>query len=232
MAKKKFYAVKKGAVPGIYTSWAETEVQVKGFPGAKFKGFAARDEAEAWLKNDQEKASTRRTTDRAILPAAPPPVVTGNETIIYTDGGAIGNPGPGGYGVVIVESSETRELSSAYRLTTNNRMELMACIAALREVKGTRNIIVLHSDSSYVVNGMSKGWVKNWQRNGWRKSDKQPVLNQDLWEELVQLASSLDITFKWVKGHAGNPLNERCDQLAVQAARGSEFEIDRGYEQK
>ena len=234
MAKKKFYAVRKGYNPGIYTSWPSAEAQVKGYAGAQFKGFAAEEEARRWLKGDVSLAPTRRNTSKGQTQAQAP----GDEQdckdvdiIIYTDGGAINNPGPGGYGVVIKHEGMQRELNGGYRLTTNNRMELMACIVALREIQGKKGKMVLFSDSSYVVNGISKGWVNNWQRNGWIKSDKKPVLNKDLWQELLLLSQSLDIQFRWVKGHAGNPLNERCDKLAVKSAKGSGLPADHAYEQ-
>ena len=137
--------------------------------------------------------------------------------IVYTDGGAIGNPGPGGYGVVI---KDKKELFGGYNLTTNNRMEMMAVIKALEELYGEKKQIFLHSDSKYVVNGITKGWAEKWKANNWIKpSDKKPALNADLWAALLDLLMGLDVTFCWVKGHAGNPLNERCDQLANGTAK-------------
>ncbi len=106
----------------------------------------------------------------------------------------------------------------------------MGAIVALRELEVRDKQVTLYSDSSYVVNGINKGWAKKWRRNGWIKSDRKPAVNQDLWSELLELAEGLNIQFKWVKGHAGNPLNERCDQLAVAAARKSDLPVDYGYE--
>lgn len=230
MATKKFYAVAKGRRPGIYTSWPLAETQVKGFPGARFKGFASRREAEAWLA-DPAGPSRRRAPK-------PPPARTPSSTddhpedavIIYTDGGSINNPGPGGYGIVQLYQGERKEISGGYRLTTNNRMELTACIVALRQLPRRDRKVILHSDSSYVVNGISKGWARGWRKRGWIKSDRKPAINPDLWGELLDLVEGLDITFKWVRGHAGNPLNERCDELAVSAARQSGLPPDEGYE--
>ena len=108
-------------------------------------------------------------------------------------------------------------------------MELMGCIVALRELQHRDIKVTLYSDSSYVVNGISKGWAKNWRKNGWIKSDKQPAINSDLWAELLDLVTGLDIAFKWVKGHAGHPMNERCDELAVAAARQEGSPVDKGY---
>jgi len=228
MAKKKFYAVRKGVVPGIYSSWAETERQVKGFPGAQFKGFATSAEAQAWLKGENvEKTPPKKKRVRE----KETPQSRSGAIVIYTDGGCLNNPGPGGYGAVIVRGEEEMELSGGYRLTTNNRMEMTACIAALKEAHGKGKKIDLYSDSSYVVNAVSKGWVKNWQKNGWRKSDGQPVLNKDLWQELLGELKKSDVCFHWVKGHAGNPLNERCDRLATKAMLMRDLPRDAGYEE-
>jgi ribonuclease HI len=109
-------------------------------------------------------------------------------------------------------------------------MELMAALVALKETSGTPKPIILHSDSSYLVNGITKGWAKSWRRNGWRKSDGKEALNRDLWESLLNTIKDQKVEFRWVKGHAGDPLNERCDQLAVESARGSELSVDQGYE--
>jgi ribonuclease HI len=149
---------------------------------------------------------------------------------IYTDGGSIYNPGPGGYGAIIIQDDRHQEITGGFRLTTNNRMELMACIAALRALKSRDRPITIFSDSSYVVNGISKGWAANWRRRGWIKADGKPAVNPDLWQELLNLVTGLDITFQWVRGHAGNPLNERCDELAVTTARQDNLPVDTEYE--
>ena len=146
--------------------------------------------------------------------------------MVYTDGGAIGNPGPGGYGVVI---KDKEELSGGYNLTTNNRMELKAVMVAMKALKGEKSPIVLHSDSKYVVNGLTRGWARNWKKRNWVKSDGKPAMNADMWDLLLDLQAGLDITFKWVKGHAGDPLNERCDELATKAARKENMPDDTGY---
>ena len=147
---------------------------------------------------------------------------------IYTDGGSIGNPGPGGYGAVILDGKR-RELSGGFRLTTNNRMELTAAVKALAELKQPSQV-TLYSDSSYVVNGISKGWAKSWRANGWRKSDKKKALNSDLWRVLLDLCERHEVKFIWVEGHAGNRENERCDRLAVKAAKGKNLPADSVYE--
>lgn len=227
MASKKYYAVAAGRRTGIYTNWSEAENQIKGFPGARFKGFAAREEAETWLRQPPSRQAYKKSV---VQPAK----TTGNRTAeieIYTDGGALNNPGPGGYGIVMISGDRRKELCGGFRLTTNNRMELMGCIVALKQINQKDKSIVIHSDSSYVVNGINKGWAKSWRRNGWIKSDKKPALNTDLWAELLTLIEGRDIAFKWVKGHAGNPNNERCDQLAVATAKKNGLPVDKGYEQ-
>lgn len=224
---KKYYAVAKGRNVGVYTDWASAEREVKGFAGAKYKGFRSEAEARAWLENPvyvKSKQKKRRS------PEDVPFVADDNTLVVYTDGGCINNPGPGGYGVVIEDTGEYRELSGGYRLTTNNRMEMMASIVALQELAKMKRPICLFSDSSYLVNGMSKGWAKRWREGGWKKSNGEPAVNKDLWEELLSLAEACDVQFRWVKGHAGNPLNERCDQLAVAAARENVNRVDSGYE--
>jgi len=226
MAKKKFYAVASGRKPGIYTSWPEAEAQVKGYGGAKYKGFPSRFEAETWMDNPQWEQKTKQQTEKVSHESL---ASVKGRTEIYTDGGAINNPGPGGYGVVILENDEAIELTGGYLHTTNNRMELMACIKGIEALASRSEPVALFSDSKYVVNGISKGWAKGWRKRGWLKSDGNPAVNSDLWERLLDLIQGLDISFNWVKGHAGHPLNERCDQLAVQSARGDDLVEDRGY---
>lgn len=227
--KKKFYAVASGRKTGVFESWPETQAQVSGYPAARFKGFTSRREAEEWLKNPLYAAKSTQKT-KAPQPAAV--VVAGEGVVVYTDGGAINNPGPGGYGAVLCYQGRQREVSGGFRHTTNNRMELMACIVALQQVTPRDEPVALYSDSSYVVNGINKGWARSWRSNNWRKKDKQPAVNPDLWQQLLELCDELDVTFHWVKGHAGNPLNERCDTLAVASARGADLPIDHGYEQQ
>jgi ribonuclease HI len=231
MAKKKYYAVAVGRSCGIYTDWATTEKQVKGFAGAKFKSFPTKAEAEAWQENPvyQKKEGSKSPKQEAGL-VSPQQQCDPDVIIVYTDGGSINNPGPGGYGVVIEKDGNRQELSGGFRHTTNNRMEMMAAIVALRTLQNCGKKIFLYSDSSYLVNGISKGWAKKWRSKGWLKSDGQPVLNIDLWKELLDLLTEVKVSFNWVKGHAGNELNERCDRLAVSAARQSEMPADEVYE--
>jgi ribonuclease HI len=149
---------------------------------------------------------------------------------VYTDGACIHNPGPGGYGVVLVSGEHRKELSGGFRLTTNNRMELTAAIEGLRALRHPSQV-TLHSDSQYLVNSMNNGSVRKWQANGWRKpKGKGPVLNPDLWEQLLQLCDEHEVEFVWLRGHAGDKENERCDELAMQAAVRDDLPADEGYE--
>lgn len=228
--KKKFYAIAVGAEPGIYENWPKAHAQVKGFPGAKYKGFLTRLEAERWLDNPVHTPTARKTIAAKKISKAPADTSPrAGEVTIYTDGGARFNPGPGGYGVVQIYNGETKELSGGFRHTTNNRMELMGCIVALRELEYRDKPVTIYSDSQYVVNGITKGWAKSWKKRGWIKSNKQPAINPDLWAELLELIEGLNIIFRWVKGHAGHPQNERCDEMAVAWSGKSGLPIDTGY---
>lgn len=137
---------------------------------------------------------------------------------IYTDGACSGNPGPGGYGVIMECDGIEREISGGEGFTTNNRMELTAVLTGLELLKFPCNVTI-YSDSSYVVDAINKGWLKSWQKNNWVKGDKQPVKNPDLWEKLIKLMEGHSVKFVWVKGHASHPMNNRCDGLAVAAAQ-------------
>ena len=138
---------------------------------------------------------------------------------LYTDGSCSGNPGPGGWGAILRYGTHEKELSGGDAHTTNNRMELSAVIAGLEQLKEPC-AVTLTSDSKYVCDAITKGWARSWKKNGWRKSDKSPALNADLWDKLLALLDTHEITVVWVKGHAGHPENERCDKLATaEAAR-------------
>ena len=137
---------------------------------------------------------------------------------IFTDGACSGNPGPGGWGAVLRCGTAEKELSGGEKSTTNNRMELTAVISALSALK-QRCTVTICSDSKYVIDAVTKGWAKSWQKNNWITSDKKPALNADLWERLLGLLDQHDVSFVWIKGHAGHPENERCDQMAVEESR-------------
>ncbi|MBQ7779197.1 MAG: ribonuclease HI [Clostridia bacterium] len=144
---------------------------------------------------------------------------------IYTDGACSGNPGPGGYGAILVYHEHERELSEGFAETTNNRMELLGAIKALELLKEPCRVL-LTSDSKYLVDGINLGWAKKWKSNNWVKSDKKKAQNIDLWEQLLALNEHHDVTYVWVKGHAGHPYNERCDRLAVEAIERIKNEAD------
>ena len=146
---------------------------------------------------------------------------------IYTDGASRGNPGPGGYGVVLQSGPYYKELSAGYRLTTNNRMELLAVITALEAVKADNAEITIYSDSKYVIDSITKGWLFGWLRKGFK--DKK---NRDLWMRYLPLHKKYDPAYVWVKGHASVPMNERCDFLATSAADGHNLISDEGYERE
>ena len=138
------------------------------------------------------------------------------EVTLYTDGACSGNPGPGGYGTVLIYKDKIKELSEGFSETTNNRMELLSVIVGLRCLKEKCHVDI-YSDSKYVVEAINQGWLLSWQANNWRKSDKKEVKNVDLWKELIEEMNKHEIVFHWVKGHDGNEYNERCDKLAVSA---------------
>lgn len=148
------------------------------------------------------------------------------EVVIYTDGSSRGNPGPGGYGAILMYGPKAMELSAGYRRTTNNRMELMGVIAALEALKKPNLAITIYTDSQYIVKAINEGWLNNWLATNFAKGKK----NKDLWVRFYNLFKQHRIKFKWVKGHADNPYNNRCDVLATTAADGRDLQVDEGYE--
>lgn len=151
-----------------------------------------------------------------------------SEIRIYTDGSSRGNPGPGGYGVILMSGHNRKELSGGYRHTTNNRMELMAVIEGLKALKRHDIPVVIYSDSQYITNAMNKGWLKTWIRTNFKGGKK----NRDLWEMIHQFSNKITLKFVWVKGHADNEHNNRCDELATEAADGRSLKIDEIYERE
>ncbi len=148
---------------------------------------------------------------------------------IYTDGACLGNPGPGGYGVVMLYGIHRKELSGGFCMTTNNRMELSAAIAGLQALKSPCTV-TLYTDSQYLVNAITKGWALKWRKQGWMRTKKDKAQNPDLWEQLLALCGRHNVSFEWVKGHAGNAENERCDFLATTAAKRTNLPPDPGYQ--
>ena len=208
---KKFYAVKRGRKTGLYTVWAECAAQVKGFQGAVYKGFMTEEEARAWLGG----ADARTEQPRAAAEMAAPSALDA-DYIIHTDGSCLRNPGGAGGWAAVIETAATgavEEKSGGDPETTNNRMELTAALMALSAVpEGAR--VALYTDSQYLKNAFTKFWLPAWKKRGWKKADGEPVLNQDLWVQLDAAFATRQVQFHWVKGHAGNPRNERCDALA------------------
>jgi ribonuclease HI len=234
MAKSKnnFYAVAIGKRPGIYASWFGpdgAEIHVRGVEGARFKGFQTLKDAEAWLKNPVFIRPSPGNTK--IQAAAPAKADSKGRIIIYSDGGSLNNPGPGGYGVVIIENGKRFEMSGGFRLTTNNRMELSGAIKGLSRFENPVKVL-LRTDSQYVVKGIMQGWARKWRKNGWMRSRNEPAENYDLWKILLELTEKHDVIFEWVKGHAGHEENERCDELARAASSRRNQPADVNYEEK
>jgi len=148
------------------------------------------------------------------------------QIIIYTDGSSRGNPGPGGFGTLLMYKQHRKEISQGFRNTTNNRMELLAVIIGLESLKEEGLDVTVTSDSKYVVDAVEKGWVFNWEKTGFRKKK-----NPDLWKRFLQIYRKHNVKFKWIKGHSDHPLNERCDQLAVEASFNPDLLIDVWYEE-
>ena len=153
------------------------------------------------------------------------------EIDLYSDGGAEPNPGKGGFGVIMSYKGAKKEFSQGFRLTTNNRMELMGIIHGLERLK-TKSIVNVYSDSRYVIDGITKGWAKKWKSNNWYRTKTEKAINFDLWERLLALISGQqDVRFNWIRGHVGHPENERCDELANVALNGEHLIDDTGYEE-
>lgn len=238
--KKNFYAVLKGRRQGIFTRWdgeEGAEAQVSGFTGAKYHGFASREEAEYYLKTGGQlmPVPVQSTLDPEAIEQIPDfrAELARGQVVIFTDGASTGNPGPGGYGVILLRQDHRLELSGGFGCTTNNRMELMACIIGLEALKSQARVS-LYSDSRYVVNSVRLGWAESWRRNGWlKKSGKSDAREQaeniDLWERLLNLLQRHQVNFYWVRGHTDHPENERCDRLAVAAAHQPDLPEDPGY---
>jgi len=237
--KKKFYSVARGRNTGIFSAWfgpGGAEAQIKGFVGARYKGFPTIEEAREWLKSMESGSGSSSGKDCAKIKSVADSSIPDQEqllkagtVLIYTDGGCSYNPGPGGYGVVILRDGQRLELSGGFRLTTNNRMEMTACIEGLKALETPSTVMVI-SDSKYLVDAATKGWARKWQKNGWMRTKTDAAENYDLWEQLLTLLEKHTIEFVWVKGHAGNPENECCDRLAVAAAAGSNLPHDKAYE--
>ena len=150
--------------------------------------------------------------------------------VMYTDGACSGNPGPGGYGTILISGKNRKELSAGFRKTTNNRMELLAVIVGLQALKRPCKV-ELFSDSKYVVDAINKGWAHRWKANNWKRNKKEKALNIDLWKQLLPLLEEHEVTLNWVKGHSTDKENNRADRLAVEASRKPNLPVDQGFEE-
>ena len=230
-----YYAVKKGRTPGVYLTWDECKKQVDGFAGAIFKKFNRENEALDFVngetfvfgvvgkgKSRKEKLANADTAGGYLTKQEDVIVIDPDAQLVdlYTDGACSGNPGKGGYGyAVVVNDVLSLKGSGGLLATTNNQMEIKAVIEGLKVIPENYSVVV-HSDSSYVVNSFNKGWISEWRRRNWVKNSGQPVANRDFWEELLAVISyHPSVQFIWVKGHAGNQYNELCDRLAVSAIK-------------
>jgi ribonuclease HI len=228
--KQKYYAVRKGRQSGIYQDWDTCKAQVDGFAGAQYKSFSTKEDAVRYLAGQDSAAP-------ASGPKPPPERSThervpAGHVVIYADGACSGNPGRGGYGTVVLSGDERKELSAGFRRTTNNRMEILGCIAGLDAIE-ERSDVTIYSDSKYVVDAVTKGWAETWRSRGWNRKvegELVPASNADLWARMLDLCEWHRVKFRWVRGHDGNIENERCDELARAAAASDNLQPDAFYE--
>lgn len=241
---KQIYIVVKGRQPGIYFKWfgvGEAEEQIKEYPDAIYKGFFTKEEAINWLKEFpletlnciapnlvEFTASENETDNSPSIKEMVNDFLSNGMVVIFTDGCAIRNPGPGGYGVILKYKQYQKELTGGYRNSTNNRMEIYACIAGLKALKQESNVVII-SDSKYVVDSISQGWVNQWKAAGWKKRNNENAENSDLWEQLLELTDHHKVDFRWIRGHNNTLENERCDRLAKEYALRNDLPIDIGY---
>lgn len=244
--KKSIYIVLRGRQPGVYPHWEGSEgakIQVEGFAKAVYKGFYTTEEAYNWLKSqpkvllspplakwlaEQEKPLENHSSNSKPLRSLIEDHLRAGGTVIFTDGSTLGNPGPGGYAAVILHDQNRREISGGFRFTTNNRMELYACIAALESLQPPAQVLLI-TDSAYVYRAVTEGWLQRWAKNGWRRKDGQTIENPDLWQRLFDLMQVFSTEFLWIKGHNATTENEVCDRLAKLAAQSAGLPPDKGY---
>ena len=200
------------------------------FPTGSATGGPRLADGDRRRNTKQAPPLTGRPTPWAGSSTFPVPDLPPGKIVVYTDGGCRGNPGPGGYGVIIIAGEARVELAEGFRLTTNNRMEMTACLAALKALPPPSDVI-LYSDSRYVINGINKGWARKWRANRWMRTKSDAAENSDLWAQLLDLCESHRVQFVWVHGHAGQTENERCDELAGAAAVGPDLKEDLAYVQ-
>ena len=242
-ARKQYYVVVHGRQPGFYTEWLGengASKQVEGFTDAIYKGFYNKEDASQWLREFSEE--TLQTYAPNLLDlvdyTVPIQVVDGDvellkedKVVIHTDGCALGNPGPGGYAVILRYKDRQKEISGGVQETTNNRMELMACIEGLRALK-QKSTVVVFSDSKYLVDSINNKWIYKWRNEHWVKSRNRKVLNADLWKTLLDLIGQHEIEFRWIRGHNIDKSNQRCDFLAREVADKSNLSVDTGFDRE
>ena len=250
MAKSKIYVVAQGKTPGVYTGWGgvgQAQEQVQGYPGAVYKSFGSAREAKEWLETVPHRPAVmdalaklpdsgrlsggRKKSSGAAASGGHQADLEAGKIVIYTDGGCLGNPGPGGYAAVVLDDQERNELSGGYKRTTNNRMEVLACIKGLESTPSGAEVVLI-SDSKYTVDAMTKGWARKWRSKNWMRTPTEAAKNPDLWKRMLEVCEERKVMFRWVKGHAGTEENERCDELAVSASRGDDLAVDEGFSEE
>jgi ribonuclease HI len=239
-SKKQYYIVVHGLKPGLYTEWFGdngASKQVEGFNDAIYKGFYSKEDALVWLREFSEETLRKYAPNLLDLVDYSVPLQVVDEgseclkegkIIIHTDGCAMGNPGAGGFAALLRYKEREKEITGGFQETTNNRMELMACIEGLKALKQKSDIVVF-SDSKYLVDSINEKWIYKWRNNHWMKSKKKQVMNADLWKTLLELVEQHEIEFRWVRGHNIDKNNQRCDFLAKQAAQGQNLPVDTGF---
>jgi ribonuclease HI len=239
-AKKQYYVVVHGRKPGLYAEWFGDNGaanQVGDFPEAIYKGFYSKEDALQWLREFSVETLQKYAPNLLDLVDYSVPVQVVDEdiellkdgkVIMHTDGSTLGNPGAGGYATILRFKDKEKEISGGFQSTTNNRMELLACIEGLKALKQKCSVIVF-SDSKYLVDSMSNGWVIKWRNNNWIKKDGHKVLNSDLWKILLEFVEQNDVEFKWIRSHNIDKSNQRCDFLAKEASKKLNLKIDDGF---
>lgn len=241
-ANKKYYLVVHGRQPGIYTSWFGEDgasKQVENFTDTIYKGFYSKEDALAWLRDFSEETLRQYAPNLLEFVDYSKPIeaidrdtdlLNEGKVVIHTDGCALGNPGQGGYAAILRYKERVKEITGGFRETTNNRMEIMACIEGLKALKQKLSVVVF-SDSKYVVDSINNKWVYGWRNKNWVKSKNRKVPNADLWKVLLELIEVHEVEFRWVRGHNNDKNNQRCDFLATEAAQKSNLSIDVGFNQ-
>jgi len=238
--KKQYYAVVHGRNPGIYNKWFGEDGaadQVENFPEALYKGFYTKEEAIQWLRElGQETLLTYAPGLLELIESSIhlktidiyDELLKADRVVIHTDGCALGNPGTGGFATILRFKDRKKEISGGFEETTNNRMELIACIEGLKALKQKCSAVVF-SDSKYLVDAMANGWALKWRANRWMKDRSHKVSNADLWAKLLELCEQHEVEFRWVRGHNLDKTNERCDFLAKLAAKKPNLNADEGF---